>query len=199
MGTEKRNTRTRQKQIARAALEIMGERGVDKLSIAEVARRVGLVPSGIYRHFRGKSQILDAVLELINWKLQENVRAVKEETDAPLERLRLLLMRHARLITGDGAIPRVVFSESVYGGSPDQKKKLHEVISNYTERIEEIVEEGRRSGEIRREVKPERAAVMFLGMIQPGAILWHLSDGEFDVAQQAEEAWRLFSRALRPR
>jgi hypothetical protein len=39
---------------------------------------------------------------------------------------------------------------------------------------------------------------MFLGLIQPGAILWQLSDGDFDVAEHASRAWRVLAEAIRP-
>jgi hypothetical protein len=38
---------------------------------------------------------------------------------------------------------------------------------------------------------------MFLGLIQPGAILCHMSDSKFDVSKQAENAWEVFERTIR--
>jgi hypothetical protein len=37
---------------------------------------------------------------------------------------------------------------------------------------------------------------MFLGLIQPAAILWNLSDGEFDVTKHAEKGWQLFQETI---
>jgi hypothetical protein len=45
-------------------------------------------------------------------------------------------------------------------------------------------------------VSPDAAAVMFLGLIQPAAILWLMSDGKFDIDQHAKHAWQLFSIML---
>ena len=66
--------------------------------MAAVARRVGLVPSGIYRHFKSKSAVLDAVLDLLEKRLQTNVEAARAETADPLERLRGMLIRHVNFI-----------------------------------------------------------------------------------------------------
>ena len=77
MAAEKLDTEIRQDQIAGAALEMLGTRGVHELSMADIARRVGLVPSAIYRHFRGKDDVLDAVLDLIGQRLLSNVQAVQ--------------------------------------------------------------------------------------------------------------------------
>ncbi len=38
---------------------------------------------------------------------------------------------------------------------------------------------------------------MFIGLFQPAAFLWSLSDGGFDVTRQARDAWPVFRDALR--
>lgn len=154
------------------------------------------MPSAIYRHFEGKDQVLEAVLDLIGERLLTNVRAVREETDDAVGRLRALLMRHVALIRENEGLARVVFSEAIYSGAPARKRRLYDIIADYLNRVAEIVGEGQREGRIRSGIAPDKVAVMFLGMVQPGAILWHLSDGEFDVTKQAEKAWQVFEAAL---
>ena len=44
---------------------------------------------------------------------------------------------------------------------------------------------------------PGTVSVMFLGLIQPAALLWHLSEGGFDVTQHVDGAWNLLSETLR--
>jgi AcrR family transcriptional regulator len=195
---EKLDTEVRQEQIAEAALDIIARHGMAGLSIANVARRVGLVPSAIYRHFEGKDQVLDAVLGLIEERLAANVRAVRDETDDAIGRLRALLMRHVALIRENEGLPRVVFSESIYSGAPERKRRLYDIITGYLDSVADIVAQGQRDGRIRGGIAPDKVAVMFLGMVQPGAILWHLSDGQFDVTTQAEKAWEVFQAALEP-
>jgi AcrR family transcriptional regulator len=195
---EKLDTTVRQEQIAEAALDVIARHGMAGLSIANVARRVGIVPSAIYRHFEGKDQVLDAVLDLIKRRLLANVRSVRSETDDAVGRLRALLMRYVALIRENEGLPRVVFSEAIYSGAPERKRRLYGIIADYLDRVAEIVGEGQREGRIRSGIAPDKVAVMFLGMVQPGAILWHLSDGEFDVIKQAEKAWEVFEAALEP-
>jgi len=90
----KQDTAVRQEQIAQAALELVAEDGLKSLSVASLAERVGLVPSGLYRHFKDKEAIVDAVLDLIERRLLANVTAVCEEESEPLVCLRQLLERH---------------------------------------------------------------------------------------------------------
>jgi AcrR family transcriptional regulator len=196
MAVEKLDTQVRKEQIAQATLELVAAGGLKKLNVAAVARRVGLVPSALYRHFKGKDEVLDATLGLIQDKLLDNVRAVGEETDDALEQLHGLLMRHVRMIRENRGIPQIIFSQDFYAGHPDRRGRVYRGIRSYLAEVARIVRDGREAGQVGQEVDAEAAAVMFLGLVQPSAILWHMSDGDFDVTRQAQRAWPLFLKAI---
>lgn len=192
------NTKTeiRQEQIAQAALAVIARHGVAGLSVAGVAKEVGVVPSGIYRHYRSKDEILDVVLDLISQRLLGNVQAVRVEVSDPLDRLHRLLLRHLELIRTHAGIPRVVLSEEIFAGQPKRRLKVYRMIGNYLNEVAILVREVQARGSIQPDVSPDAAAVMFLGLIQPAAILWLMSDGRFDIDQHAKHAWQLFSIML---
>lgn len=196
MGTEKLETEVRQEQILQAALTLIANHGTEGLSIGAVARRIGLVPSAIYRHFESKDEIIEAVLDLIGERLLENVKAVGGEIWDSVERLRQVLLRHVKLIRENEGILRIVFSESLYTGKPERKAKVYEVIRRYLREVEELIKEGQKAGLIRSDVVPATLALMFLGLIQPAAFIWHLSDGKFDVTKQVERAWQIFQEFI---
>src|SRR5271166_6583139 len=102
MADAKLQTRIRREQIAEAALRIVAAEGVKRLSIAAVARRVGLVPSGIYRHFKNKDAMIDAVLDLLESRLQGNVAAARDDSGDAIQRLHGLFTRHIRIIREGG-------------------------------------------------------------------------------------------------
>lgn len=85
--------------------------GMGILSVAAVARQVGLVPSALYRHFRNKDEVLDEALGLIQCKLKNNVAAVREDNYNAMKQLHDLLMRHVQLIREYRGIPQVMFSQ----------------------------------------------------------------------------------------
>ena len=197
MAAEKLDTLVRREQIIQAALSLIGSYGLRRLSVASLARRVGLVPSALYRHFKGKDDIIEAVLQHIRDSLQENVRSARAETTDPLERLRRLLMRHLAMVRDNAALPRIVFSEDVYAGRPARRARMFAAIRTYLDDVAAIVQQGQTDGQVRPDVDPQTVAALFLGLIQPGAILWHMSDGAFDVTRHAERGWRLLSDTLR--
>ena len=196
MGTEKQATEVRQEQIAQAALDLVGKQGLKGLSIAGIAERVGIVPSAVYRHYKGKDDILDAVLALLRNRLMENVTAVRQETPDALGRLKSLLMRHVRMLAENRAIPHVIFSDGMYTGHPERKAKVRDIMHGYLGEVMRIVQEGQQAGAVRREIDPKATSVMFLGMILPAAVLWSVSGGDFDVVAHAKNAWPTFERGI---
>lgn len=199
MATEKLDTRIRQEQIVHAAVAIVAGDGLKQLSVARVARRVGIVPSALYRHFSSKDDILDAVLLSVQERLTQNARAAREEGANAVERLHALFERHLALIHEHPGLPWLVFSEEVYAGQPKRRARMFKGIRAYLDRVADIVREGQERGQVGADVDAAAAAVLFLGLVQPPAILSHLSAGTFDLRSHAEQAWGLYEKALRAR
>lgn len=168
------------------------------LRVAAVARKVGLVPSGIYRHYRNKDEVLDAILDYIQHRFSANVRAVSRLEGDALSCLHALLMKHIRLIRQNESIPLVIFSPEVYTESPRRRIKLLGIIESYLSEVATLVQQGQREGSIRRDLEPDTIAMLFLGLIQPSTIVWHLSAGKYDLTKQAGAAWPMFCRAIQP-
>ncbi len=199
MSAQKVDTEIRQEQIVQAALDLVGSHGIQALSIASVAERVGLVPSGIYRHFKSKDDLLSAMLDIIGKRLSKNIALVRQESPGVLERLRMLVMREIRLLLENKAIPHIVFSESIFSDSIERKSKIRTIITGYFHEIEKIVLEGQQEGHLRTDVDPLTVVLMFKGMVLPAIVLWKVTDGNFDIVQHAEAAWELFRTAVSSR
>ena len=192
MRAPKIRTDIRQKQIAQAALDLIAEQGLHAVSIAAIAERVGIVPSAVYRHYKGKDDVLDAVLNLLRDRLLGNVASARKETGDALGRLQSLFMRHVRMLAENRAIPHVVFSEGIYSGHPERKRTVRGIMTRYLGKIAKIVREGQRAGSIRPGIRPKTVSVMFLGMILPAAVARSVTDGRYDITEHARTAWPLF-------
>lgn len=197
MVTKRLKTDARQVQIAEAALDIVRTYGVRALNVAALAEKVNLVPSAVYRHFKNKGEILEAVLHLIQTRLNQLYQDIVHQDIEPIEKLNLMFRRHIDLIGSNNAIPRIIFSEEVSGGSSEKRAQLYAIVSDVIKYVAAVVAEGQEDGAIRSDVPAEDIAVSFLGMIQPAAIIWNLSDGEFDLIHNSQSAWKLFSNAIK--
>jgi AcrR family transcriptional regulator len=58
-----RRSLEKRERLKDAALRLFGERGYEKTSVEEIARRAGLAVGGFYQHFRSKRQLLIALMD----------------------------------------------------------------------------------------------------------------------------------------
>jgi AcrR family transcriptional regulator len=78
--------------LLNAAIELIEEKGVDALSVREVAKRVGVSPGAPFRHFGSKASLLTAVAEQAMSRLTASVMTRLEAAGqtSPLEALRAI-------------------------------------------------------------------------------------------------------------
>lgn len=78
--------------LIEAALNLIGEQGVEALSVREVARRAGVSPGAPFRHFANRTALLTAVAEQAGQRLRDAVDEVmaKTQRQAPMARFAAL-------------------------------------------------------------------------------------------------------------
>lgn len=197
MSLEKLDTETRKKQIAEASFEIIAVKGIKGLSISEIAKKIGVVPSAIYRHFKNKDEILDSIIGLIGEGLTGLAKEASKEYDRPLDQLKRLVLLHARFIMTKKALPRIMFAEDVIAGKNHRRDKVFAAQSAYISEIGKIISSGQEAGEIRKDIDAATAAVMFIGIVLPAGIFWHMSSEKFDMMKQVEGAWKMYLSAIK--
>jgi AcrR family transcriptional regulator len=198
MRASKAKTEIRQQQIARAATRLLAKRGWEQVSLAGIAKAVGVVPSAVYRHFSGKDQVLDAVLDLVAQSFQTNLQAARGATTNPVAQLQQALARHVDLIASGVPVPRIILCEDVFTGSPRHRRRVQAIYQAYLGEIAAIIRDGQNQNLIRRELAADTLSLMWLGLVQTPAILWLVSREGFDLRQHCERAWQLFAEAIQP-
>ena len=196
MTSEKLPTTVRKEQIVATALILLSDNDTKKLKLTDIAEHMGLAPSALYRHFKNRDAILSAVLEHIRMKLYRNLENVRQTTDNAVERLHEMLSRHVRLIRQEQGIPRIIFSDEIWGQKKERRQRLFRIVTGYLAEIEDIVKEGQNKGQIRKGLDAGVVARLFFGIVQPAALLWHMSEGQFDLDRHIAGAWPVFMEML---
>lgn len=194
----KRLTSTmRQEQILDTTLEIIAEKGLSGVNTSEIAQRIGIVPSALYRHFENKDALIDALLDRTHSILFENVRKISMESSGASKNLRSLFLLHIEFIRKNPGIPKLVFSDAAVFGSPERKKKVIFIVRNYMNKLKEIAEKGIREGDLMNDISSEAVAFSMVSFAQHVGLISNLSDGKIDMSNLAELAWSYIERAIR--
>jgi TetR/AcrR family tetracycline transcriptional repressor len=75
---KKRKRLLNQRMIIDAAVELLNERGLENLSLRQLAERLNVSAPSIYRHFADKADLLVAVLDMLFFEV---LHAIPDETD----------------------------------------------------------------------------------------------------------------------
>ena len=96
--------------LIEGALELVTEQGIDRLSLREVARRVGVSHTAPYRHFSDKEALLAAVAAAGFRSLTSCLqRESADPTTGPLKKLQAIGVAYVRFAIGHPAHYRVMF------------------------------------------------------------------------------------------
>lgn len=120
----------RREQLIDAGVRLFARNGYNEVTIEELAAEVDLTPSGIYRHFDGKSALLLGAYNRASDWLEHSNDMAAAQASSPLEELRLLCGYYINFSFQNADLMRVYFAEQGNLAADDQRRfqglqKLH--------------------------------------------------------------------------
>ena len=139
------NQSQRRRQIARAMMSLLAQRGYDGTSIAAVAKRAELNQGLLHYHFKNKQEILlEVVLELGSGHLEKLEAKLQEAGEDPIARLVAFIDLHLGL--GSAADREALACWIVLTAEAMRKPEINaqyqSVIDSLRVSLKEIIEEG---------------------------------------------------------
>ena len=95
----RKRTTIRRQQIVDTIRDIISSKGIEHVTISEIAIRIGTTKGAIYRHFKSKRDILSLLIDNIEETLLNTLdKAIVSEN--PIQNLKNVLMAHLTYQTG---------------------------------------------------------------------------------------------------
>lgn len=194
MATRK-STEERQMEIANAAIKIIGDQGLRDFTMTRLAEEVGIKDGSIFRHFKDKHEILNAVVERIEEIL---VATAPSEIEDPLERLEAFLTTRMHAVASQPGLLSIVFSDQLTHAMGDEgRQRVAELRNRGRAFVRSCLEEASKKQLINSETDIESAVLVINGMVM--SLLFASKDGAIDrpIDQAGRRAWRTFAQLLR--
>ena len=135
--------------IRTAAVELFSEKGYEATSVRDLAGAVGIQPASLYAHFRGKEDVLLAVIDEAAGRFETRWKDALTDSDTSvLDRLRRVLRAHIGAITED-LNAAAVFLHEWRALDPKRRRKVLARRDQYERWMLDLLEEGVASGELR--------------------------------------------------
>lgn len=194
MATTRKSTEERQREIADAALRILGTRGIGALTVAALAKELGLTGGALYRHFPST----DAILEAVAARVVELLTASLPDPELePIEWLERFVHTRARAVGGHAGLSRLLFSDQLAMALPDAAiRELHGAARATGAAIARALAAGQERGQIRRDVAVPDLVPIVMGTVQ----LLAIQQGGTVMAKavQAPRVWATLRTLLAP-
>ena len=154
---------SRRAEICRRAAQIFQERGYDATSVSDIARALGMTKAGLYHYFTSKEALLFEIMMYGLERVRDEVIVPVRTMRDPEERLRQLIVRHARIATrGQGAIAHL--GDEIRALPSSGRRQIERRMRIYFDLIRDTLVELKAAGRLR-EVDPTVATFGLLGMI----------------------------------
>ena len=146
MGRKKNDPAIRKMDFVRAAEELFSEQGLDRVSIKDIAGRVGVTHAAFFYYYRSKDQIFEDVVTFHLGKYEKMVKdLVADNSLSAVEKLQAMLDTAMGLSRNDNLFIKYLHAD---GNASIHKKYVERSHMIFIPLLTEIVEQGINEGTI---------------------------------------------------
>ena len=175
----RKGEQTRQ-DIIRKAAPIFNQKGYDGAALSDLMRATGLEKGGIYRHFESKEELAGDAFDHA-WKVAMDARFEgTEEIPNTVDRLKQIVrnFRDRRKGLVPGGCPLLNTAIDSDDSNPPLRAKARQALSAWLDRLQSILEEGQRRGEVRSDVDCAKLATLTVSTLEGSLMVSRLQRKE---------------------
>jgi AcrR family transcriptional regulator len=186
----------RKEEILAAAREIFARKPLKDVKIQDIARKAGLSVGGVYWYFKGKDEIIHALL-LQN--AETNIAALKTLSEADVPALTRLQMFFEGVLASTQDLGELYLTGAKYQAmsspNPEARAAMEKIAEGYHSGLQAIIEQGIASGEFI-QVNPQDAATALIGAYEGLMLLWVMSSKTMRLKESMQTAAQLLMAGL---
>ena len=185
----------RQQEIIEAAIGIIAGKGIQKMTIKNLAKSIGITEGAIYRHFSTKLDILSGILSIFREQIRDNFTQIPSDRSA-YDVLAAIITRQIDMFVEKPIIAAVIFSEEIFQNEKQLSETVFSIMSDNINTFLNIIKNGQNKGELRNDVPAEQLSNMLMGAIRLLITRWRLSGFAFDLKREGKILRDSFKKIL---
>ncbi|WP_168188780.1 TetR/AcrR family transcriptional regulator [Thermoflavimicrobium daqui] len=132
--------------IFQAAVQVFAESGFDQAKMDDIANVAGVAKGTIYYHFKSKEELFSALMDEGIESLIDCVKRNVSLYSNPIERLNALIHAQIQFFIENQKLAKLLLSEVF--GTKERQQLFRKRIREYMQLIEQILQDGKESGEL---------------------------------------------------
>ena len=186
----------RKEEILNAAREIFARKPLKDVKIQDIARKAELSVGGVYWYFKGKDEIIHALL-LQN--AEANITALKSLSEMDTSALMRLQKFFEQVLASTEGVSELYLTgakyQSMSSPTPETRAVMERIAAGYHSGLEAIIEQGIARGEFVH-VNPQDATTALLGAYEGLMLLWVMSPDTMRLKESMQTAAQLLLAGL---
>ncbi len=186
----------RKKQILTSAIKVMGERGFQNATIAEIAKNAQVGDATIYEYFKSKEDLLLAIPVEVTKDLIPQIDDHMMGIKGAFNKLRKFIWWYLNFFEKNPEYGSIVLLE-LKTSRTYISTEAYQAARTFYQVVLDIILEGQEEGTIDKEIDVYVARSICVGAIEHMIIRWLLKDRKYSVTQYADQLIDLLIKALK--
>ncbi len=176
----------RQEDILEKSIQLIAEKGIQGFTTKNLSKAIGISEPAIYRHFKGKTEILLTILD--NFKQMANMLSgmMAENKMNAKGKISFMFNNMVGMFTENPAMVSVIFSEEIFKNEDILRNKIVEILNKNEETVERIIKNGQKNNEIRKDINEKTLALMIMGSLRLLVKKWDLENYKFNLKSEGK-------------
>ena len=178
-----------QLRILKAVATLL-ENPATKLTVQRIATEIHVTDGAIYRHYKSKDEIFEAIVGYMESNLLGPLNAAPKQTEHTPKRLELVFEQHMAFLEGHPGLARMLLG----GGSTESEplaERLKLLNAKVRAQLVQMLKFGEAQNVLQQDISAEQATEMLYGILVGTAVCYSFGLPQISSSQK----WRLFATA----
>lgn len=136
------------RKIFETSMKLFAEKGYDATSIEEITATVGVAKGTLYYHFSSKEEIFNFLIEEGIKLLQNSIDIKTSKLDNYIDKIKAVVLIQIKIVNKYENFITILLSQ--FYGKESRNQMCQKHVYEYIEKIENIVENGMKVGQIKK-------------------------------------------------
>ena len=188
---------SRQQEIVDVSISLIADKGIQSLTMKNIAQAIGISEPAIYRHFKNKFEILMTLLdsfEVIAFNVlnSEDIKKLR-----PLDKIEFFLLDRYKRCMENPKLAKLMFAEENFQDDERLAKKVLSIMHSHKAEMHKVISTGQNLGEIRNDIDTISLFRIIFGPMRLLIKQWGLSSCRFNLVEEGKKLWEAEKKILR--
>jgi len=186
----------RQQQIINESILLIDGKGIQGMTIKNLAKAIGISEPGIYRHFDSKTDILIAILDGFKEMAKMLSEMMGTYNGTAAEKISFMFTKMIEMFSETPSMVSVIFSEEIFKNEDVLKNKIIEIVNIHAQTIESIILKGQLEKNVRKDIDEKSLALLAMGSLRLLVKKWDLNKHNFDLSLEGNKLISVLTKVI---